>query len=346
VFENQGRYDQAEVMYRKALRLNPRDEVIEQQLASLADRKAGREFQGGGTAQALAMADKLTQPAGSRLSQSAAAGGDQQTISESGQSGVIHLTGSEGTDTSGITTASVTSLTTSGETTDHSLPLPPVDQDGTGSGRIEIHGELTPVDVLNQPVTIADLQIVAESPDQNMDTLLRALENGDCSEAKAYAATLLGECDPQNATVTAALASALISTSDTAVLLAIADSQIQRGEQNKTTAEHLAAIALDASSELRVPATTALRHFAGTSGHEICNTTLISLLSSEEHTVRAAAAATMGDFSPDNEICTAALQELATADSDASVREAARSAIDRRAASQQPPQPIEIVPLP
>lgn len=42
VFENQGRYDQAEVMYRRALKKKPNDPIIRQQIAALVDRRNGR----------------------------------------------------------------------------------------------------------------------------------------------------------------------------------------------------------------------------------------------------------------------------------------------------------------
>ncbi|MCA9036732.1 MAG: hypothetical protein KDA91_16475, partial [Planctomycetaceae bacterium] len=59
-FENQSRYDQAEMMYRKALRIRPNDETIQSHLTQLADRRAGRDFGADSIDRAVAMADAVS----------------------------------------------------------------------------------------------------------------------------------------------------------------------------------------------------------------------------------------------------------------------------------------------
>jgi len=59
VFENQGHYDQAEVMYRRALKQSPNDSVIRDQLAGFTEHRKGREFGPDRTETALAMADAV-----------------------------------------------------------------------------------------------------------------------------------------------------------------------------------------------------------------------------------------------------------------------------------------------
>ncbi len=58
VFENQGRYDQAEVMYRRALKKKPNDPIIRQQIAALVERRNGRT-PGDPMQSAIAAADAL-----------------------------------------------------------------------------------------------------------------------------------------------------------------------------------------------------------------------------------------------------------------------------------------------
>ncbi|MBL8812029.1 MAG: HEAT repeat domain-containing protein [Planctomycetaceae bacterium] len=76
VFENQGRYDQAEVMYRRALKKKPNDPIIRQQIAALVERRNGRN-PGEPMQSAIAAADSLT---GRRTASSASSG--KQTDAE------------------------------------------------------------------------------------------------------------------------------------------------------------------------------------------------------------------------------------------------------------------------
>lgn len=406
VFENQGRYDQAEVMYRKALRLSPRNELIEEQLAELKARKAGREFTADRTVQALAMADAVSQPAAGQSgrpddSSSGTTASAEQPATESAAAAKIHLTASsaEHSPASPVTTAAVAAVagdavsgTEAADLSDsetagraalemETAPLPPVDQEITAvlpeldsqsavvtlpevtaqpneaaadsdAGRVQLDIlaaspedlRLKPVDELLPLPAVTDLQAAMGDPNGHVELLIGAVTHGDTTETQTLAAALLGECDPHNAAVTAALAAALISAEDQAVVLAVADSQVQRGEQNRTTAEHLATVARDAGSGLQVQATMALRHFAGTSGDQLCKETLVELLSSDNHAVRAAAAATLGDFAPTDDISTAALHELAAQDQDDNVREAAKSAILRCTAGARPADAVLIRP--
>jgi hypothetical protein len=70
VFENQGRYGQAEVMYRKALKQNPNDPTIRTQLQQLAERRKGKNFAADPVKEAIAQADSA---ASARTHSSAAA---------------------------------------------------------------------------------------------------------------------------------------------------------------------------------------------------------------------------------------------------------------------------------
>jgi len=53
VFESQGKYDQAEAMYRRALKQKPADPAIQEQLQQLADRRTGRKFDSASTSNAV-----------------------------------------------------------------------------------------------------------------------------------------------------------------------------------------------------------------------------------------------------------------------------------------------------
>lgn len=62
VFEYQGRYDKAEVMYRNALRNRPQDSEIRNHLHQLAARRNEQQFGPTGTANTIAMADIVSPP--------------------------------------------------------------------------------------------------------------------------------------------------------------------------------------------------------------------------------------------------------------------------------------------
>lgn len=170
----------------------------------------------------------------------------------------------------------------------------------------------------------------AGDPDANVSLLLRALRAGETPDVRCAAATLLGECDSGNLAVTQILAATLYTEKDEGLLLAIADSQFQRQEATRQTAYCMAKMASNDQSIYQIQAITSMMHFAGTESHDACVETLMELLMSSRATVRAAAAVTLGDFAQLSNRALAALTEIAAEDGDASVREAARSAIARR----------------
>ena len=62
VFENQGRYDKAEVLYGKALKNRPQDAELRKHLQQLAERRKEKKFGPTETANAIARADIVSPP--------------------------------------------------------------------------------------------------------------------------------------------------------------------------------------------------------------------------------------------------------------------------------------------
>jgi hypothetical protein len=166
-----------------------------------------------------------------------------------------------------------------------SLPAATVVQSAPGtSGKVKVSAE--------------NILAVVESPAENAGLLLNGLINGDNSETRCLAATLLGDCDPSDVQIRAALKS--VSETDTEtdprLLLAVADSRIQRGEADESTADCLIGLIQEETGETRTQALLDLRHFARTESHDECVAVLQSLLNDEEGSIRAIAALTLEDF--------------------------------------------------
>lgn len=303
VFENQGRLDQAEVMYRRALKKNPTDTAIRDQLQQLADKKNGRTFGAGSVESAIAMADKATgrvsvptrrtQPIPSvELPKVASIRAKADAI----ESGI-----------GSIQTAAVASLPNASF----------VRQTSAETGAAE-----------SSLVTAGEILDVVDSPNANRELLVRGLANGDSVETRCLAATLLGDCDPSDQSIRDCLISAASSETDPQLRLSIADSQIQREEATEATATCLIEL-LEESSEVRVQACSDLRYFAGTPAESKCITALTSLLDSPDDSLRTIGAVTLGDFASLDSSTTEKLKELSSTDKSESVRDAATSAVSR-----------------
>lgn len=373
VFENQGRYDQAEVMYRKALKQNPNDQIIADQLSQLAAKREGRHFGPSKTANAIALADSVSggrgvsrnvirqpeasSPAADLALALPAAPAENAVISaEQWVSPPEQKTADVGTTDwthdppkAGFAVATSQALPFIPENVTSRSDVSPaamVAHDPDVSPGIH-RADFAPVShpapladaeqsitaVEQSPssmVTTQELLATVSNPQGTLDLLLKALDHGDSVETKTLAAALLGECDPSDTTIRTALARQLETATEHGLVLAIADSQIQRGEANNTTAECMTAIAGCSTSGHQVQAITGLRYFSETGSQSICVQTLRELLTCDSQDVRAAAAVTLGDFASNDDITLAALTELAAEDNDPGVRRAALAAISRR----------------
>ncbi len=327
VFENQGRYDKAEVMYRRALKNRPQDSELRSQLQQLAERRKEQSFGPSGTASAIAAADIVSPP----KSNVRPASVTTQTESEP----TVHLSSPVDTNTAAADdfemlpqlpiAGTATLAETSSIISNAAHSSAPVQQIQRASGKSDGWRKSSGRVVTNDQVMAA-----LESPDQHLELLLDALILGDSMETKALAATLLGDCDPGNLEAREALAEQLKSQSTPDVVLALCDSQIERGEADGQTVSRLIGLCSGSDQETQIQATSQLRNFAGTEFGPQCTAVLSGLLADAEPSVRATAALTLGDFTALNTTATARLEELAANDSSSNVREAAESTLSRQ----------------
>ncbi|MBL8818301.1 MAG: HEAT repeat domain-containing protein [Planctomyces sp.] len=309
VFENQGKYDQAEVMYRKALKQRPSDPVIRQQLTQLADRKAGRQFGPANSEEALAMADAVS---GAHHSKARPSSNTAKTTSA--KPATVQLTAG----TSGKASIKTASATT------EVAPIPPTPKPVSSAVQTSATG------AEKSGITFEDVLAKTEGAAGHAAWLKKALCEAESAEARTLAATLLAECDPADQSINELLSSRLECETDAGLQLAICETQTVRGCSDEDTAEALIQIAQSDSEELQVQAIMSLRHFAGTEHQAECLSCLTELLRHQTTSVRAAASITAGDYEPGDETMLNLLTELAASDADPSVREAARAAIGRR----------------
>jgi len=145
-------------------------------------------------------------------------------------------------------------------------------------------------------VTAEIILAVVESPAEHTELLLNGLTNGDSLETRCLAATLLGDCDPSDDRIRTALKKVSETEANPRILLAIADSQIQRNEADESTADCLIGLIEEETGETRTQALLDLRHFVRTESHDECVAVLQSLLNHEESSIRALATLTLEDF--------------------------------------------------
>ena len=333
VFENQGRYDKAEVMYRKALRNRPQDTEIRNQLQQLAARRKEQQFGPDGTASAIALADIVSPP----------------------QSGMKQVR--ETVNAASYTSSSMNSRPATATPDPAVLPQkqsPMILPEPEAIPAVPI-AACAPVATTRIELTSGgnqgwrrshrgavnsdDILVALEQPDEHIDMLLEAMNSGDGVETQALAATLLGDCDPTNTRVRDALVQQQGIQSAPEVLIALCDSQIERNEADQQTVNCLICLCTGFGSEIQIQAASQLGNFVGTEQELLCLAALNELLGSAEPNVRATAAVTLGNFASLESSTITRLQELADADADPNVREAAQSALTR-----QKSDPMQVVP--
>ncbi len=329
VFENQGRFDSAEVMYRRALKQNPRNPVVRDQLQQLANRRKSREFTADPASTAIALADSVSardNTAGRAVLPATAVTATQtKAVAERQPTAAVSPrvvpTAAEAQERPQVEYAAVAAMATDAApvtvaATELSVEGPPVPDSGRSSE-------------LADTVTAEEILAVIDEAADHSELLIRGLQVGDSWETKCLAATLLGDCAPDNSKVRDMLADGAPANADDGLRLAIATSRIQRGEADVSTARSLISLLESGAEDTRIQAAAELRHFGGTEAHEDCVLALRHLLATDSENLRAIAAVTLGDFPHIDPETSSQLRKLSTDDDSSQVREAASAAVGR-----------------
>ena len=373
VFENQGRYSQAEMMYRKALKHKPNDPTIRTQLAQLAERQKGKSFEADPVKNAIAAADRATSapstgPNSAAKAQSPSPGPASVAASPK-MTGELPSTGSAISRPAPKVPATIVSSTVHQSATvnaehlsvaaaapNRNAPVKSASEHNSTSVAQQIDsglispistaaglmhpaaGQVTTVSAVtesrtaelnSQIVTVEDILSVVDSPADHSDLLLRGLRYGDSLEAQCLAATLMGDCRPDDQAIRKSLETASHSAKDAYLRLAICDSRIQRNEHDASTAACLVSLVENGPLDIRIQACSALRHFSSTESQSLCVKTLETSLESDSPDLRAAAAVTLGDFEQLSPTTVTRLVSIARSDSSEEAREAAKAATAR-----------------
>jgi len=341
VYENQGRYDQAEAMYRKALKQNPNNTEVRNSLQQIASRKAGRSFGNSLKTEAVAKTETAknamldTAVALNAKAPGISAGLKATTESELKTASLeiaeiasdlpslprLSPASFEEAATDATAHASTSAMAASVELATVQVNL----EEGT-----VVTSFVQPANVPAHPLVSAEqILAVAETPAEHAELLLNGLKHGDSLETQCLAATLLGDCDRSDVAIREALKKANEAATDGYLRLAICDSRIQRGEHDEATARCMIELLDNSLPELQIQVCSSMHHFVGTGAESMCASALESALQSESPELRASAAVALGDFPNLPESAKAQLKKMATSESATPVREAAETTVSR-----------------
>jgi hypothetical protein len=358
VFEQQGQLDKAESMYRGALKKNPQNAMVRQQLAEVQTKR--RNGTGGtvvvhtvpptrrmtpvaaGSATAsgmvvlpaagAAVATPATQSPAAKVSVpvTSAAPASAPVPARTAAPVVVSPVAVPVQKPASVTVPAVSTATPAAP----AAAVPAI----TGQTPVPVRNVSTAEAVPAKSAAVAvagattldALLQAADKPEEHTELLIQAVQQGESSEAKCLAMTLLGECSSENAGIREAIEKTVADASTpTDVLLAAVDSQVQRGELTAASAERLIGVVKAGQTGDQVQAITMLRYFTAMDGRESCLSALETCLTSTDSEVRAAAALALGDFTPLPESPLAKLKELAEKDASQEVRDAAAASLKR-----------------
>lgn len=339
VFESQGRYQHAESMYRQALKHRPNDASIRTQIAELSNKRSGKKFASDSAKTAIASA------AADKSSTAVAKGADRVVAAVQPPTPASSATNGKSARTVAISQTVVTETAKSGP---HLISLEsvmppevgawsPVITAGLSETSVKTRiqttsGSTTSTAVSSQPARVTAEQIlnIVDAPADHAELLLNGLKNGDSLETQCLAATLLGDCDVNDDSVTKALRTAEKAAADPHLRLAICDSRIQRREQDESTTACLIDLLKHGTVDVQVQACFGLRHFTGTTSEQECVQALVEHLKSDTAILRSSAAVALGDFKTMDSSAVDQLTAMSKTDGDNDAREAASLALNRK----------------
>ncbi|MEZ6063868.1 MAG: hypothetical protein R3C19_26270 [Planctomycetaceae bacterium] len=314
VFENQGNLAKAESMYRMAIRQDPSNDFARERVDYIASLGNNRTFRARPVQEAIAVADSIevrTRTSEVSRPNAATLAADAKQRLTTG-SGPLRTTQPE-----------PTALASAGTATIRVAPIPPVTPAVTrvsasvphgqpatvtqplatapaGTAHYSIQPDSAPAatSTLSAPPESVSLDEISEwmdSPAHYSAELMTALQRGEDAGVQALAAALLADCPAENEQVNDVLKAACDS-SDSLVRATARDSLIRRGSIDRAGIRDLMTLLTDNDAEIRSQAAASLRNCVGSRWTADCVSGLGELLRDLNPSVRAMAAATLGDF--------------------------------------------------
>ncbi len=358
VYENQGRYDQAEAMYRRALKQNPGNSEVRNSLQQIAGRKAGRSVGNAVRTEAVAKVEAAQSSAVETAvalnakahlvpqNLNAVAKPELKTASLEVDMLETELSSEKGKLSPASFEETVAEVKATVSSAFEAVKVEAVRLEATTDEAKPAEVKVSAGYLPSAPLVSAEqILAVVETPSEHADLLLNGLMHGDSLETQCLAATLLGDCDRSNDEIRDALQKANEAATDAYLRLAICDSRIQRAEQDDVTAKCLISILETTPVDLQVQVCSSMHHFVGSESESACAAALESALKSPSSDLRAGAAVALGDFPQLSESAKAELKNMAGSDPVNDVREAAIAALEREANSDDS-KTAEIIVMP
>ncbi len=182
---------------------------------------------------------------------------------------------------------------------------------------------------LSSAAAVDHVLTLAASADEHSEELIEVLLTSDSMEARCLAAALLGECSQDDYRAGDALKQVAETTEDESLLLAAADSQLNRREMGPAVARRLIGILPDAVPAVQVQLITMLRNFHNTECDAESAAALKSMLTATDDQVRTAVVLTLADFSSVTADCMEQIRDIEANDASEMVRSAAGISLAR-----------------
>lgn len=361
VFENQGRYAQAQAMYRQALKAEPGNKVVRDRLEMLAARGKSKTTLEQKTEQAIAMADeidaakakeKASKPKPQldpRKSDEANAAADSAVVKIEASDAEPLIQPASATARVELTVAETDEATTADVQEDSShgdpaeglvtvvlqdlidevrptrLNFAPATQNDPGSVQaVSYSAEAADA---AQVVTLADAVLLMDAPQNNRDELLRTIAHGEDAGVKALAAVALSSFI-DDAEVEAALQTA--ATQESAVLrLSALESLLEQQSFSAEQFDSLLELLAADQAETRLQAAVVVRRLAASDWETAGADAAAAMLNDPDPAVVAVAAATLGDFQTAGPTYRNQLTDLVQTAIDEEVAHAAQSSLNR-----------------
>lgn len=331
IFESQGRLEQADLTYRRALRRFPSNEQARNGIARIASMNKTRSFRAPGTDLTLP-ADSPMVAAGNLSAEKLRAAAPEPTlrsVTTAQNAGISHL---ESRTAESLTADARAALTNSlnPRSINVQTELPPESPGVAHLTVVDSGSTLISATALaiERPEASSSMADWLDAPARHVEALLATLEPINDSERRALAAAVLADAPAGDTRVDSALEQ-YCTDSDAMVAAAAGDSLLVRGIINDASVQRLLALAEHSNSGVRSQVSSSMRMLVGTSWETDVVRFLTDRLDDSDPAVRSMAALTLGDFDGDSGVILERLVDRYTVETDSGVRNSLELAAER-----------------
>ena len=330
-FESQGRLEQADLTYRRALRRFPSNDHAQNGIARVASLNQTRSFRAP-DADVTHQADAPLVAAASLPAEQLRAAAPEPTLR------AVTSAQSPGRAQLELPTAESLAVDASAELR-NSLNPQSVTMQSELPGEPPGVAYLSVIDSGNTLISATDSAVELpeassamaawlDSPSRHVEALLSTLEPGNDPARRALAAAVLADAPAGDTRVDSALEK-YCTDSDAMVAAAAGDSLLVRGIINDTSVRTLLAMAEHSNSGVRNQVTSSMRMLVGTSRESDAVRFLTDRLDDSDPAVRSMAALTLGDFDGESGVILERLVDRYNVETDRGVRNSLELAAQR-----------------